>query len=373
MRKTTIQMAALLVTLAWVALTGCSTDGNYSAGFSFLKPSSAMTAVYANTASDTVAVECLGPWQITSNAATANWCTISQTSGKGSSYNVMQVNFQPNVTGLGRMAQFTIRDTNHPNDAYASWGYYQYATRGDGSLGNAALVKTIASSDGWNVSISYDQQSRPVYYESVSPRGNVEQLRIGYDEAQGLLTVKTADASFDISGNMADGYQAEMLTGKNDTVRYVSQHYSNGMPVSANFAFNFESSWLRKTQAFAYLLNGQSLSPDSLHRADSLRYYRRWNVTPYEERIERLKLEYSQQDNRCQSVDVNQLLLGMSEVHPLQFLSLFRLTRSTSIVSRATSDQGAINVTTELNADKSVRRMVVTGMDGKDTTYDFTY
>jgi len=362
-------MAAFMVAVAGAALCGCGDEDNFNAGFLFQKPTSSVTAVYANTVSDTVAVQSLGPWQIDGSA---DWCTISQTSGKGSSFNVMQVSFLPNSTGKGRMAQFTIRDTNHPNEAYASWVYFQYATRGDGSLGDAALVKTITSSDGWSVSISYDQQSRPVNYRSLDPKGREEQVRITYDEAQGRLTVQTAEGSNDISGVMAAGYQAETLTGKNDTIGYGSQYYSNGMPVSANYAFNFESSWQNRRQVFAYLLNGQSLLPDSLHCADSLRYYRQTSY-PLSERLEQLKLEYSQWDNRCQSVDVNQLLLGMDEMHPLQLLSLFRLTRSTSIIRRATSDQGTIVVDTELNADKSVRRMVVTGMDGKDVTYDFTY
>ena len=79
-------------------------------------------------------------------------------------------------------------------------------------------------------------------------------------------------------------------------------------------------------------------------------------------------------DNRYQTVDVNQLLLGMDECEPLQLLSMFRLCRSTSIVKRATTTNGTIDVTTELNADRSVRRMVVKD-SRRDTEviYELTY
>ena len=64
----------------------------------------------------------------------------------------------------------------------------------------------------------------------------------------------------------------------------------------------------------------------------------------------------------------------MDNCDPLQLVSLFRYCRSTSIVTRATSADGSIQVTTELNSDKSVRRMVVAdAIKGTEVTYDFTY
>lgn len=64
----------------------------------------------------------------------------------------------------------------------------------------------------------------------------------------------------------------------------------------------------------------------------------------------------------------------MDNCDPLQLVALFRYCRSTSIVTRATSTGSVINVATELNGDKSVRRMVVTdGLKGTEVTYDFTY
>ena len=98
-----------------------------------------------------------------------------------------------------------------------------------------------------------------------------------------------------------------------------------------------------------------------------------WNSDKVEY-VEKLKLEYSDMDNRCQSVDPNQLLLGFADCHSMQLLSMFRYTRSTSIIKRALSAEGSIEVTTELNADKSIRQMIVKdARKGTEVTYDFTY
>ena len=111
--------------------------------------------------------------------------------------------------------------------------------------------------------------------------------------------------------------------------------------------------------------------PSARHLADSLKYIRQWNGDD-EKYKEELGLFYSQKDNRCQSVDVNQLLLGFAECQPMQLLSLFRYTRSTSILSEARSSKGNVEVQTELNSDKSVRMMTVK-RGTQTTTYTFEY
>jgi hypothetical protein len=126
-------------------------------------------------------------------------------------------------------------------------------------------------------------------------------------------------------------------------------------------------------KAYGYLINGQSLAPDSLHNADSLRYQHKLN-RPEATTTDFLKLVYSPKDNRCQSVDANQLLLGLDNCEPLQLISLFPYTRSTSIVQRAESAKGNIDVTTELNADRSVSRMTVNDRrSNTETIYNFIY
>lgn len=368
---------ALLLCCAGVSwcLSSCmDSKDTYNAGFLFSKPSAPYTFLFANNTEDSLVMQCLGPWQITHSAGSdASWCTIERMSGKGGAIYSLKVDIKQNTTGASRSAQFTIRDTAHPDEAYSSWVYTQYATRGDGTLGNAALVKSITSSNGWAASFEYDQKARPVKFSLTNPDGAIsDQMTIDYDESLSLVTVNRGGTT--MTGTMGPDYQPQELKGATDTIGYVSQYYSNGMPMSASNAFNFVArSNYRGLQAFSYLLAGQSLAPDSLHHADSIRYVRRWRGED-RDYIEKLKLEYSTQDNRCQSVDVNQLLLGFAECQPMQLLSLFRYTRSTGIVSRALSADGDIVVTTRLNADKSVSRMVVSdARKATEVTYDFTY
>ena len=122
-------------------------------------------------------------------------------------------------------------------------------------------------------------------------------------------------------------------------------------------------------------ISRKSVEPDSLHTADSLTYYNLRKIAPQNVTIERYGLEYGLMDNRYQTVDVNQLILGMDDCEPLQLLAMFRYCRSTSIVTRATRvGGGVIDVATELNADRSVRRMVVKdSTKNTEVTYDFEY
>ena len=136
----------------------------------------------------------------------------------------------------------------------------------------------------------------------------------------------------------------------------------------ASYAFNFEHRRQgHPTTRYAYLLGGKSLEPDSLHCADSLRI-------DDGNGVRHLKFNYSKADNRCQSVDVNQLLFGAEGCDPYQLLSLFRFTRSTSIVSHTEGRTPADNiiVSTTLNADKSVSTMTVV-RQGEEITYTLEY
>ena len=367
---------SVLFLLASIAsLSSClGTDDPYRTGFSFVKPTSVRTTVYANTIADSVVVECVGPWQITSDTPEASaWCRVGETKGRGYSIYAFVTNFAQNTSGKPRLAQFTITDTDHPDEAHSTWQYLQTATRGDGSLGNAALVRQITSSDGWTVAISYDAQCRPVQLSLHDGRSYTERYQISYDEQHARLTVTRG--SDVLTGAMTRAYQTERLTGNSDTIALAPQYYSNGVAMPATHAFNFVSirGVTAERKAYGYLINGQSLAPDSLHNADSLRYQHKLN-RPEATTTDFLKLVYSPKDNRCQSVDANQLLLGLDNCEPLQLISLFPYTRSTSIVQRAESAKGNIDVTTELNADRSVSRMTVNDRrSNTETIYNFIY
>ena len=204
------------------------------------------------------------------------------------------------------------------------------------------------------------------------PETNALNYTMKYNDTSKLLTVNTNNG--EMTGTMDNGYQTERLIGGGDTIGYTPQYYSNGVEMSINYAFNYVASSIRRTQAFAYLIGGKSLLPDSLHTADSLIYLNRWKLENRPQTIERYKFAYSQMDNRYQTVDANQLIFGMDNCEPLQLISMFRLCRSTSIVKQATTADGTIDVTTELNADRSVRRMVVKdSRKGTEVTYEFEY
>lgn len=363
----------LAVLAVAVQLTAClSNEDPYSVGFQFMKPSNVRTSIYANTTTDSLIMLSQGPWQIVSDTPNARWCTFDEMSGKGYVIYALGVHFDQNTTGQTRLAQFTAYDTNHPDEAHTTWQYLQHVTRGDGSLGTAALVKGIKSSDDWEVTVNYDTKSRPTQLEVKSPDGNKDQYLMSYNESSGSLTVSAGSTT--LTGTMDNGYQAEQLIGSGDTIGYAAQYYSNGIQMPVSNAFNYVASRLKRTQAFAYLIGGKSMEPDSLHTADSLIYYCQWKLVSKPKTVERYKLEYSGMDNRYQTVDVNQLLLGMDECEPLQLISMFRYCRSSYIVKKATSAGGTIDVSTELNADRSVHRMVVRdSRRGTEITYEFTY
>lgn len=363
-------MRVLLPTLL---IASCVEDKeNYRAGFEVLANKNEI--IYANTISDSLFVLSYGNWQIRPEAG-AEWCNVAQLSGKGNVYYAFGIQIGKNYTGKERMAPFTIYDTAH-TDASVSWSFRQQATRGDGSMGNAALVKSIVSSDGYEAQIAYDSQDRPVEYILYnSSREVVDRLVVAYNERQGSMTVDSKGTL--LEGVMDSGFQSVSLTGAADSIGYTSQYYANGMPISYNYTFNLVAKSHKGRQAYSYLLAnsqhpyGQSLSPDSLHLADSVKYVRQWSGEQ-QRHVEGFKMEYSGLDNRFQTVDVNQLLLGFEEYHPMLLLSMFRYARSTSIVSRALSNDGNIEVSTVLNTDKSVKTMTVT-RGTNSVTYTFKY
>ncbi len=369
MKKSKFLLSLLFASMCLLAAS-CLSNDNSASGIVTLTTKG--NVLYANSTKDTLYVLSYSPWKIQALPG-SEWCTLGTMSGKADTYYIISMALGMNTTGKARLAPFTIADTNKPESA-TTFEIKQMATRGDGTLGNAAQVKRIESTDGYVADISYDEKARPVSYQ-LTGNGVSDRLTVYYDEYQNQILVTRNGR--EMKGDMDTGYQSSKLIGASDTVYYQSQYY-NGMPILANYTFSFISrDATQGLQAYAYLLisdshpEGQSVAPDSLHVADSLRYVHQGKSAD-SQLAEMLELHYSTADNRCQSVDVNQLLLGFAECQPMQLLSLFRYTRSTSIVSEAKSDKGDIKVTTTLNADKSVSTMKVE-RGGSTVTYTFTY
>lgn len=346
-----------LMATAITSLTSClNNEDTYTAGFYFYQPSTSVTAVYANNVSDTIKMVSYGNWTVANDIESgSNWCTLANRSGMANTLYTIPVTFKQNATGESRYARILFTDVNHPTEGKAAIFFWQYATRGNGAMGNAPDVKAITGTDGSSYELTYDEQHRPLSLRMTADGSLVRSLTLNYNDQDSTLTV--ADGSTTLRGTYGNDYQPNRLIGDGDTIAYFSQYYDNGMPVSANNAFRLDHyKTMGDNTYYSFLLSGQSLAPDSLHCADSLRIA---YITARSASIEKYKLTYSTADNRCQSIDVNQLILGINQCDPYQLLSLFRYTRSTSIVSTMESDFCTYEVTVSLNSDKSVAQMTV--------------
>ncbi len=354
-----------------LATTSCLSDQeNYRAGFPVIGARHAY--VYANNLVDSFRLVSYGPWRIDMKSNDGNWCRLAQLSGKGYTDYTFGVTFSENTTGHSRTAIFSVTDTEH-TDISANFGFLQYATRGDGSMGNAAEVRSIKGSDGTAISLTYDRLHRPLTLD-IQKNGEVlHSLAITYNDLDSTISVRKQGGNV-LTARMSQDYQpAEALVANGDTVMYRTQIGSLEQMYSSVVAFNVEYRQARNAyMAQAIRCSRQSLAPDSIHNSDSLRYQHRYaDGTVY---TQFLKLIYSKADNRYQTVDVNQLLLGIEECNPYQLISLFKLGRNSNIISSATSDHDEITVTAELNSNKSVSRLSVKHRnDEQPVIYDFTY
>lgn len=371
--KTLSGMALCMTTM--VAMTSCLSDESpYQTGFVFGKPRTVLNMLYANTPTDSIVFYSYGKWSLTRDGGNNGWCKIATTSGLGNTIYSIPLSFEPNTTGQGRGVQLYFSDTDHPGDGSATLVYWQYATRGDGTLGSAADVRTITGSDGSRFEFAYDDLHRPTSLNITDGTPTFSrQLRLTYDDRDSVVTV--TDNGKALRGFFGPDYQPLNLIGSGDTIAYYAQYYSNGMPVSTNLAFNLEHhSPNGQLSCYAFKLSGQSLEPDSLHCADSLRIGLRANGLT---ELQKLKLIYSKADNRCQSIDVNQLVFGAQQCDPYQLLSLFRFTRNTSILSRMECPEVTYDVEATINANKAVTQLTVKriepGASPQDVTYTFEY
>ena len=368
MKRLSFVIFCFLFCMVFLTLTtSCLEDkDSYRAGFVFNKPAKPIQRIYANNVVDSIVLYSHGNWNAYFPDAKPDWCTSDLMEGHGQTIYSIPVRFSQNTTDKSRMATLTFIDKNHPNDAHATLYFEQYATRGDGTMGSAADVKTITGSDGSRYEFAYDVQHRPTSLRITKDDVTLHSISLSYSEYDSTLTV--TNMSTTMSARYGNDYQPLLLVGASDTVGYYSQYYSNYMEVSANYAFNIEHHrYGQPTKRYALLLNGQSLMPDSLHNVDSLRI-------ATDHMLENLKLKYSQTDNRRQSVDVNQLIFGTEQCDPYQLLSLFRFARNTSIISEATGkvEDDRIVVSTSLNADLSVSTLTVT-RKGQQVVYTFGY
>lgn len=347
-------------------LASCLSDGNSYAGIFGIGANSGKP-VYANTAYSFVSFGSYRSWHIEQTAG-GDWCRLDMTKGSGGAYFSIPAWFDLNTTGKARNVSYIVRDDQDGDDVYGTFSFVQRATRIDGSLGSAALVTGIEGDDGSSVAVEYDTLCRPVDV-TIKKDGAVLRhvsVEYTYDDNGYYMTAggMTADCDFD--------YRPRRLTSETDTVGYYEQSYITDRTWDAFNVEERKSGGERIAQALLFTTGSiRNLDPDSEQSADSLRYrHYEADGTVYGED---LKLSYSKNSNRLQSVDANQLLLGIEECSPYMLISLFPEARNSYIISEAAAADGKIAVATTLNADGSVATMAVTNKQGQTVNYTFTY
>lgn len=364
----TIKTILFAMICVWTMTACMSNDDSYQAGFPML--ATKYSYRYANNTTDTLFVQSYGSWGINRTTPGGEWCTPAFMQGGGYTTYGILLSFSQNETGSQRSASFRIYDKEHAEDAYADFNITQLATRGDGSLGNARLVKSVSGSDNSRIDISYDDLCRPLTFQMAKDNSVISYIAFSYDDPTGVMTATSNNQQ--LTASYKNDYQpVSKLASANESVTYQEQNYFN--LTTSHYAFNIEH---RKGtgdyDGYSYLLdNINSLAPDQLHNADSLCYTRGKNEVTIE--TLRMKPSYSQYDNRCQSLDVNQLLLGVERCDPYLLLSMFRAARNTSIFDVVKVNDGTdIKFATTLNHDKSVKELTITQGDNA-ITYTFDY
>ena len=345
-------------------MASCLGDSDqYNAGITFGHPTYLNNGVYANTTGDSVLMFSYGDWGV--KLSDASWVHMSSTNGIGNAVYRIPVTFDQNTTGKSRQCMVRFYDINH-TDVISTFYYIQYATRGDGSLGNAPAVKKITGSDGSKFEFDYDQLFRPVNVEMSKNGTQLRSLTLTYNDKDSSLIVY--DGTEKYMCTYSPDYQPYSLKSSTDTIGYYNMVLNNYYPPIKIIAFSYEHHKGGKVASAAtYYLNGRSLAADSIHVADSVYQYANGEI------IEKVMPKYSNVDNRCQTVDVNQLVEGIDNCDPYLLMSLFRYARHTSVLSELTSSKRHQTVEVQLNADKSISRMTVSTTGGDTVVYNFEY
>lgn len=399
----TIKNLLILCASACMMASCLNDTDSYNTGFVVSKPSSSVSYSYANETLDSLVFASYGDWTLTNNST---WCKVSRTSGSAYTIYSLPVTFSQNTTNESRSAVLTITDKNHPSDGYTSVMFLQYATRGDGSLGSAALVKKVVGSDGTEINVTYDSSERPLTLTMANADGTFSRnMTFAYNDYDSVMTATVSkfvytynDTTYTLSNQTLKGSTTSIIgqpdylhttnpgvlqkmlnsslvstASVNDTVAYDYNYYSNGIPISMNYGFKVihKSGGLYDAQNLKSN-KGMSLMADSAHCADSIIITHRNpdNVPVYDT----YGLTYSANDNRYCSLDVNQLVNGVRYSDPYLLLSFFKYARNSKIIKSAVGKKSTKTISATLNSDKSVNTLIVSDSStGSNVTYTFTY
>lgn len=393
----------LILCVVASTVSSCINDGedSYYAGFVVQKPTSSYCLKYANNTIDSLIFVSYGDWKLT-HEDSSTWCTIATTSGSAYVVSRQRIKMEQNTSGSARSTIFKLVDVNHSDKASSQILIAQYATRGDGSLGNAPLVKSVSGSDGSSITATYDAYARPLSLNMSTADGTFSrELAFSYNNFDSLVTVNVKkkldtykDTTYILTNQVLTGKEAVIgepnslytttpgslvknvngVTVSNKMVSdsvYYASFYSNYMAISFSYAFKLVHTSGAVNYAQGIYLNNQDCSGDNEHKADSVGITRLYPDTTSFTDI--YKATYSTNSNRSSSFDVNQLVEGIKNCDPYFLLSMFRYARNSSIMSEASGKKTTKTISVELNSDKSVKSMTVVDSKTGSVTYQFTY
>jgi|GEM_PF-901830 len=416
----------LLTSVVATTLVACIGDAeNEQYGFEVYQPYDEVLGYnesyhYANQTTDTLSFLAYNNWTLSARSTDASWVTIGDgntTSGKGPAYWTLNVTFEKNNTGASREAYFRLKDQTKPNEAYAEFAFCQTATRIDGSLGSAPLVKKITGDDGSTIAISYDDTDRPT---SISMKKDEFTRDIAftydrpssssYDRAVATTNAYTfayGDTTYTMLPMTAEGYyMASPKTGVNIstylpylfsgltstesaslTKTVKGETFNSTATAQAAYqGYSYQDSYLTVDfeTAFAFfdecgpVYNRQQVfvnkkhtfGVDNLIEADSIIFDHR--LPNGKTQSTNYRLTFGSNDNRATSIDANQLIFGIEQCNPYALLGFFRLARFSNIITEAAYGNKSISIKTELNSDKSINTLTVSN-NGTVVKYSFAY
>ena len=352
---------ALAATTMTVTMTSCLGDGDTS--YAYI--SAVSSDCYANSNNAFAFFQSSSAWEF-QKGSDASWFTFEKTSGTGPVAGIAFMNTYLNTTDKYRSATINLTNTEGKS---SSAQFYQWGTRGDGSLGSAKDVRRIIGSDGSEIKLYYDGLHRIVSLTTKTAANVQNDYFFTYPMASDSARImkvaingeKTATAQVNFgwqpTGDLATEDKSEIVTW--------SSVSSTQVTVKRN-----ESAGDRNTQTVS--LTGYK-NPDSELSHTQLVY---GYMVDGKTKEMTLKINHdAKKSNRKQSVDVNQLIFGVDNINPYMLVGFYRYARCSYIYETAedTTKNVKFTVTAKLNSDESVQTLEVSREDGSSVTYTFEY
>lgn len=349
----------LAATTMTVAMTSCLGDGDNS--YAYI--SAVSSDCYANSDNAFVFFQSSSAWEL-QKGSDAEWFTFAKSSGAGPVADIAFMNTYLNTTDKYRTATINLTNTEGKS---SSAQFYQWGTRGDGSLGSAKDVKKITGSDGSEIILYYDGLHRIKSLTTNTADKVKNEYIFTYPMASDSARIMTVyiNGEKTASGQVNFGWQptGDLATEDKSEIVTWSSVGSTQVTVKRN-----ESADDRNTQTVS--LTGYE-NPDSELSHTQLVY---GYMVDGKTKEMTLKINHdAKKSNRKQSVDVNQLIFGVDNINPYLLVGFYRYARCSYIYETAEDTNTKFTVTTELNSDESVKTLTVAREDGSSITYTFEY